>query len=85
MDCKDCANYISENKCYSMIGDLHRRPKNKWCFMTRQEALDAENAIVEYIDKYNAGCIGIIPQDERTAISFARKKALIRIKQLKNK
>jgi TPP-dependent indolepyruvate ferredoxin oxidoreductase alpha subunit len=47
MDCSTCANCIRNYNCRSM----KRKPKNKWCYVTPNQAVQAEKAVIAYMDK----------------------------------
>lgn len=83
-DCKDCANYITETRCFSM--NAKRDYRTKFCFMTVQEAMDAERAIVQYIEKQQSTKnIGIVPAATKLAWKSAKITAVARIRELENK
>jgi len=49
--CKECANY-DKGFCRTMIN----KPKEKWCFMTYDQAIKAEKDIIDYAFNAKGQC-----------------------------
>lgn len=77
MDCSTCANCWPNNMCRSM----ERKPKIKWCYMTREQAVCAEKSIILYID-YQESKEEI--QEDLKNLRMAKTKAFSRIRELED-
>ena len=76
MNCDTCVNNYNGKSCRIM----KPRPKTSWCYMTKEQAVAAERAIIEYIDKHPAQT-----DEEYKSNKIARKWAHNHIARLMSK
>ncbi len=74
-NCSTCANCWPNNMCRSMM----RKPKTKWCHMTTEQAIRAEESVITYIEVQEAQ---LEIEEELKKIRMAKTKAYTRIREL---
>lgn len=75
MKCSTCANCWPNNMCRSMM----RKPKTRWCHMTAEEAVNAERAVITYIEQQEEM---LESAEELKKLRMIKTKACSRIMEL---
>ncbi|QOX63693.1 hypothetical protein FRZ06_10185 [Anoxybacterium hadale] len=75
MKCSTCANRWPNNMCRSMM----RKPKARWCYMTAEEAVNAERAVITYIEQQEET---LESEEELKKLRMIKTKAHSRITEL---